>query len=66
MTVLMVQDMLIARSAWFSVLEGMTYDFHKCGLTLYPKSYLETPMDLFLVEHICANVFIVVLMQSVR
>lgn len=66
MTVLMVQDMLIARSPWFSVLEGMTYGFRKCGLALYPKSYLETPMDLFLVEHICVNVFIVVLMQSVR
>lgn len=57
MTVLMVQDMLIARSPWFSVLEGMTYGFHKCGLALYPKSYLETPMDLFLVEHIMCECF---------
>lgn len=51
MTVLIVQDMLITRTPWFSVLEGMTCGFHKCGLALYPKSYLETPMDLFLVEH---------------
>lgn len=60
MTVLMVQDMLIARTPWFSVLWAMTCGFHKYGLVLYPKSYLETPMDLFLVEHICANVFKVV------
>lgn len=40
MTVLMVQDMLIARSPWFSVLVGMTQGFHKRGLALYPKILL--------------------------
>lgn len=60
MTVLMVQDMLVARTPWFSVLEAVTCGFRKCGLALYPKSYLETSVGLFVVEHTCANVFKVV------
>lgn len=30
--------------------------FISVGLALYPESYLETPMGLFLVGHKCANV----------
>lgn len=48
------------KDSWFSVLWVMNCGFHKYGIVLYPKSYLETPVDLFLVEHICANVFKVV------
>lgn len=52
---LTVQDLLIARTLWFPLLEGITYSLHKHGLVFYPRSYLETLMYLLLVEDICAS-----------
>lgn len=50
-----VQDLLIARTLWFPLLEGITYSLHKHGLVFCPRSCLKTLLYLFLVEDICAS-----------